>query len=698
MNSELSPVNSEINTAPVKRSHYAPAFLIFILLSFVVVLGLGDSIHSRLLFLGENVWEGYYLLDPEAEEPSCNVNRNIESSVKILMAEQLAGANDDLFGDGALLGDDLFSESNQVSEQDFRDSLTSSHAMCQAEHKNYQVQQSRITPTLILFKFIETSVANFLIENIDIKEFLIVLMLFICAFIATIRDHHIALWSPTDDNQRRVSVLFQLTANSLTAISFWHYWVTLSENNSTAQTLNIQLLLLTCFSVLAITNIFQLSKNFNRIVISGSNLLTVPLYVWMCLISSAYFILVDDHISGIAIYINQLTSLSNIFLNIGLYVFIGMTLKETALPRLIFDLFRPLHLAPPLFASLIIFVTAYPTAFTGASGIFVLAIGGLLYEELRAAGTRRTLAFATTAMSGSLGVVLNPCLLIVIIAALNKEVTTTEMYSWGFTVFMLSAIIFSAIVLLTNRQPWMQMESWDDSKKQIIATLKKLGPYALIVIVVLIGFYLILNITVNEYSAPLILPVILSFILAYEQLWHQKSHRTMRFLSVSTKAADEASVHIGALLSLIALSICLGGVLERSDVMMYIFGEDIMSPWVAMTICILLLTFIGMFMDPFGAVILVSATFASPAMASGIEPIHFWMVSLVAFELGYLSPPVALNHLLTRQVIGNEELRIANQENEGKSVFRRYERLLLPLITMLITLLIVGFGPLFVYL
>jgi C4-dicarboxylate transporter DctM subunit len=331
-----------------------------------------------------------------------------------------------------------------------------------------------------------------------------------------------------------------------------------------------------------------------------------------------------------------------------------------------------------------------------------LAIGGLLYEELRAAGTRRTLAFATTAMSGSLGVVLNPCLLIVIIAALNKEVTTTEMYSWGFTVFMLSAVIFSAIVLLTNRQPWIQMESWDESKKQIIATLKKLAPYALIVIVVLIGFNLLLDITMNEYSAPLVLPVILSAIVAYEQLWQKKTHRTMRFLTVGTKAADEASVHIGALLSLIALSICLGGVLERSDIMMHFFGDELMNLWITMTICILLLTFIGMFMDPFGAVILVSATFASQAMASGIEPIHFWMVSLVAFELGYLSPPVALNHLLTRQVVGEKELQIANKENEGKSIFRRYERLLLPLITMLITMLItlviVGFGPLFVYL
>jgi hypothetical protein len=124
--------------------------------------------------------------------------------------------------------------------------------------------------------------------------------------------------------------------------------VTLSKNSGTDHALNIQMLFLMCFSVLAITNLIQLSKNFNRIIINGSNLLSVPLYVLMCLISSAYFILVDNHISGIAIYNNQLTNLSNIFLNIGLYVFIRMTLKETALPKLIVDLIRPFHLAPPL--------------------------------------------------------------------------------------------------------------------------------------------------------------------------------------------------------------------------------------------------------------------------------------------------------------------------------------------------------------
>lgn len=698
MNSELNSASPEETPVVINRSRYIPAFLIFTLLSFVVVLGLGDSIHSRLLTVGENSWPGYYLLDPEATEPLCDANQDIESSVKLLMAEQLVQNDDDLFGGDDLLGDDLFEGEGSTSEQDFRDSLTSSITMCKAEHKNFKDQQSRITPTLEAFKKVETSVADFLIENIDIKEFLIVIMLFLCAFLATLKHHHIALWAAVTKNQKRVSGFFELFANSLIAVSFWHYREILIDNSGSDHSILIQLLLFICFSILAITNIIQLLTNTKRLVIRGKDLLTVPLYVWMCLISSGYFILIDNHIAGIAIYLNQLTSLANIFLNIGLYVFIGMTLKETALPRLVFDLVRPFHLAPPLFASLIIFVTAYPTAFTGASGIFVLAIGGLLYEELRAAGTRRTLAFATTAMSGSLGVVLNPCLLIVVIAALNKEVTTSDMYSWGFTVFMLSAIIFSGIVLLTNRQPLMKMESWEDSKRQIIGTLKQLAPYALIVIAVLIGFNLLLKVVVNEYTAPLVLPVLLSFILAYEQLCKHKTQRVVRYFTVATKAADEASVHIGALLSLIALSICLGGVLERSDLMMHVFGDEIMNPWMTMLICVLLLTVIGMFMDPFGAVILVSATFASQAFAAGIDPLHFWMVSLVAFELGYLSPPVALNHLLARQVIGEEELKIANKENEGKSIFRRYERILLPLITMLITLIIVGFGPLFVYL
>ena len=116
------------------------------------------------------------------------------------------------------------------------------------------------------------------------------------------------------------------------------------------------------------------------------------------------------------------------------------------------------------------------------------------------------------------------------------------------------------------------------------------------------------------------------------------------------------------------------------------------SIWLAMGLLVVILVVIGMVMDPYGAVILVSATIATIAYESGIDPVHFWMVTLVAFELGYLSPPVALNHLLTRQVVGEKEVALASQE--GHNFWYRHEKFLLPLTVMGIALVIVAFVPL----
>jgi TRAP-type C4-dicarboxylate transport system permease large subunit len=125
------------------------------------------------------------------------------------------------------------------------------------------------------------------------------------------------------------------------------------------------------------------------------------------------------------------------------------------------------------------------------------------------------------------------------------------------------------------------------------------------------------------------------------------------------------------------------------------FPQSFDSIWAAMALMVLVLVIFGMIMDAFGAVILVSATMASIAYGSGIHPVHFWMVTLVAFELGYLSPPVALNHLLTRQVVGESEL-LAAQSEEG-TFYQRHERIILPLIAMGISLILVAFVPLIFY-
>ena len=122
---------------------------------------------------------------------------------------------------------------------------------------------------------------------------------------------------------------------------------------------------------------------------------------------------------------------------------------------------------------------------------------------------------------------------------------------------------------------------------------------------------------------------------------------------------------------------------------------DMGSVLFAISLLLVLMVFVGMIMDPFGAVILVSATVAPIAYQNGINPVHFWMIVLTAFELGYLSPPVALNQLLARQVVGEQEMAEADAEVRHMSFYYRYERWLLPLIVMIPTLLIVSYTPYF---
>ncbi|MFB6345471.1 MAG: TRAP transporter large permease subunit [bacterium] len=138
----------------------------------------------------------------------------------------------------------------------------------------------------------------------------------------------------------------------------------------------------------------------------------------------------------------------------------------------------------------------------------------------------------------------------------------------------------------------------------------------------------------------------------------------------------------------------LSGIVGRSRVMSMVPSE-FASVWVAMVFLLVVLIIIGMTMDPYGAVILVSASFAPVAYKNGIDPVHFWLVVLVAFELGYLTPPVALNQQFTRMVIGEDEYEaVAATDHRYDSFWRNYEFILLPIAVMSIVLLIVAFGPL----
>ncbi len=710
--------------------HRAARLLILLLLIFTVLAATGENLHARMLQWGTALWADYVVLRSDEPPPSCDPDFDLETRLRELEAELDAEA------------DDLFAET--FDRQSAAESLENQRAVCQSSHDAYRLGQERVDGFVILYRGFEHALAALSLFAISQQHLVLMLVLLVALTIATLRQHHIAFRNIVTPLDHRISLSVQALAAVTLLVSALAFYRGGLASGVAQHRPELVILLAAGAFLQGVICLWQLvarkpaipasvsgesrvagvgmGQSEGEAVASGETggsflhaLLAVPIYSYMLLGASLHFMVFESHPAGVAIYFTQLFQMSGLYLNIALYIWVGMLLKETLLGTRMFAVFTPWRLPPEILAFVVIALLAVPTAYTGASGIIIIAMGATVYQELRRIGTRRQLALAVTAMTGSSGVVLRPCLLIVGIAMLNKEVVTDELYSWGVWVFLLSLAVFLVFALLVRTQPLIGpggAPPWRDSLRGLAGLL----PYVLLTAVVALFYAGVLDAHLDEFSAPLILPVLVLAFLLHEHgalpgngLWRRAvTTPDVSTPDVSTRESNlastpdsslrgalsasvaGASVQIGALLMLMGCSFAVGGMLEQSA-----GGElvvDFTSPALAMCWLLLFLVIIGMLMDPFGALILVSGTLAPVAYANGIAPVHFWMTCLVAFELGYLTPPVALNHLLTRQVVGAQELALASVE--GGSFYYRHERLLLPLMVMSTTLLIVAFQPL----
>ena len=665
-----------------------------LLLLSVVLFSTSSDIHNQMLRGGEQLWSGYYKLRVDPVQPTCDPNVDIDAAVQEELAKE--GSDNPM---AALLGE------SEKDPDEVRLAIERSVADCRQSYQSYENLKDKLTPGVKAYRAVELFVADLIAFGLESQRYILVILVMLCAVTATLTRHHIAMRAMETRLDYMVSHTLQTVANAMLLGSSVIFRQSSfgADTTMSSDELLLHNLWITGFAALTLTSLYRLVRVPDDLREGGDlnkAFLAVPLYTVMCLISGTYFALIG-HASGIGIYLGKMMELSDMFLNVGLYVWVGMMLKQTRLATLVFNVFRPWRMPPEMLAVVAVLVAAVPTAYTGASGIFVIAAGAVIYSELRAAGARRHLALAATAMSGSMGVVLRPCLLVVVIAYLNREVTTDELFGWGIWVFVLTATMFTVVALTVNRQSKFNLAPASTAFPPMMSALKHLIPYALVIAAVVLLYRFALDVQMDEFSAPRLLPVIMLAILLYEhvslknrkgrasgEINHQGLERSLR------SATNDTTAEIGALLLLLGLSVSIGGVIERSHIM-GTFPQAFDSAWSAMLLMVLILVVLGMIMDAFGAVILVTATVATIAYSSGIHPIHFWMVTLVAFELGYLSPPVALNHLLTRQVVGEAEVLAAQQE-EG-TFYQRHERIIMPLIAMGISLVLVAFVPLLFY-
>lgn len=693
-----------MNNKPVflnrSLSEWFSSLPVLALLLLTLVIGTGEMLHGQLLRMGERMFGDpttnvqYFMLRADPVRPACDPNKDVDAAVQ---AKLNAPVSDDPL-------DMLFADAVQDPEA-IRSSLEAAKALCVEKNDIYERVVDHITPKLKAFRAVETGFFGIFKFGTENRSLILLAMFAIAAITTTLSIHHINLRPPKTKRDFFVYNTAMVIANSILTFTSWFYYnkVLLASGIPVDKPL-VNYIFISLFAVLAIISAVRVVRPPKDAPAGGNfgmSLLTIPLFAFMAMTSAAVFF-AERHWAGIAIYLGQLLEYSGIFLNLALYIWAGMLLKQTRVVTLFLDIVRPWKLSPEALTWVILLAAAVPTAYTGASGIFIIAAGAIVYKEVYSAGGRRQMALAAAAMSGSMGVVLRPCLLIVLIAALNKQVTTNELYGWGVGVFMITSTLFLLFAMIvkedsTGRERAVFSTALRDSARALVPV----SPYIVITLLVVYGYKYLLDAQLDEFTAPVMLPVIMLFIVIFDKIRREpkaqavqvnpEAERRLSLEQAVRFATNETIGHIGALIMLMALSVSVGGVIEHSGIMASV-PADLGNIWLALTILMFMMVYVGMIMDPFGAVILVSATVAPIAYSNGINPVHFWMIVLAAFELGYLSPPVALNQLLTRMVVGEEEMDAADAEVRHKSFYYRYERWILPVIVMFSGLLIVVYG------
>ena len=725
-------MSSEELPGPLRPVPPVAAVLVFVALLVALILGISPNIDTQLVALGEWIWPGYaneLRMDPEP--PDCDL-ADLDQRLAACPEEGAAGvapadggtpadpfAGEDPFAEEAAApeapsgegagGDPFAGEDPFAEEVPSRDapaagptatecrSLRAFRETCQARHDQYDAVQARLNPTNRAYRTVEVFIGD--LAKFPYWKHLLSLLVVLGALATTVHRMPIALRTPRTLAEHRLSQVLQLLAHLLLAASCAADFVIQVNSDAEAQAPELSLVWAVGVLLLAIVNVVHLIRPPAMDPDQGTSparlLMVIPLYAYMIVGSGLYFWLVELHPSGQAIYLHQFLAVPSVYLGIGLYLWAGMLFSITRFATLVFGVLRPLGLPPVLLAWLVVVLAAVPTAYSGASGIFVLAAGAVVFTQLRRSGASSRIALAATAMSGSLGVVLAPCLVVVLIATLNNDVTTAELFGGGLWVFGLTALLALIAFLVRNDQPFRLPEDLGGAAGDVGRALWALVPFVAIGAAVMLIFAYVFGTDVSEHTAMLVLPAVLLAIVTYDRAFAPDRIEAVPLPRPRDglwrpviDATAESSDHIGALLMLMVGSIALGGVVERTE-LMALFPASLGGPYLTMAVLVVVMVIVGMTMDALGAVVLVSVSLAGLAMDAGIHPVHFWLMVLVAFELGYLTPPVALNHLLARQVIGEE----SHVEDDGtRGFWARHEHLVLPMVVMAVALILVAFG------
>jgi tripartite ATP-independent transporter DctM subunit len=363
-------------------------------------------------------------------------------------------------------------------------------------------------------------------------------------------------------------------------------------------------------------------------------ILGVPLFIIMSLAALVAFTFSGVEISVVAQEFYRISSAPTL-MTIPLFTFAGYLMAESKSPQRLLKLAETgLGWLPGGISIVALIVCAFFTAFTGASGVTIIALGGLIYPILMRDGYSEKYSLGMVTASGSLGLLFPPSLPIILYGLVAK-VDIDKLFKAGLVPGSVIMIILSAWAIYNSPKNVNKIKKTFIFRDFILA-VKEAWLEALLPFAVLIGIYGGF-VTVTEAAAFTALYVFIIEVFIYKDLNLSKD--------VPRVIVDSMSL-VGGILLILCCALGFTNFLVDEEVPLKIFTlmktflHDKYSFLLFLNIFLLV---VGCLMDIFSAIVVVVPLIIPIAAEFGVDPIHLAMIFLANLEIGYLTPPVGIN-------------------------------------------------------
>jgi len=374
--------------------------------------------------------------------------------------------------------------------------------------------------------------------------------------------------------------------------------------------------------------------------------------------------------SGLIIELYRLANQPNL-ITIPLFTFAGMTMAAGGSPGRLIKLFNAmLGWMPGGLAMAAIVSCAFFTAFTGASGVTIIALGGLLYPLFIQSNYSEKFSIGLLTSSGSLGLLFPPSLAILLYGIVSGT-NIDELFLAGIVPGLILLILL-ALYSYKSALAWHTPSHPFSFKTLLSATREGMWDILLPVLVMIgiFGGY----VTVSEAAA-----VTATYALFIESVIYKEIKLTTDLPKV---LVDTAKL-VGSILIILGVAMGLTNILIDSQLPSRLLGftENYIHSQLQFLLALnVFLLLIGAMMDIFSAIVVVVPLIMPLANRYQVDPVHLGIIFLANLEIGYMTPPVGIN------------LFIASQRF-GKSILTLFQSAMPFLLIMLLWLLMISYIP-----